>query len=620
MTTTISSLQAELEELEKRIKALSTSQSMLSQIIAIRDYLDKVQDYLIILNDKFEAHTIDCEQYSTQIQDLQSQINEINLKLENGNTANYDEINSKIQTLTSELNVAIENLTTLTQNSDSTMESLDQDILALQTDLGYTQDHVEELTTELNSTNTHVGEMQTTINNLSSTQNTLTTTQTSLTSKVSSLDTRLTSAEKNISALTGGIDVGELDSRITTLERASGDSFTFKEYYYGFTPSDFILHSKFMDFSVRKGSAVKEMLTLNYTSTGTGTLTLQLIKNYETVQTIDVDLSTHPNEFTFKFNHIANTYAQSTKIIATCDGQITYNSLLLEIIGTDIETYKFDKDLKVACFNNKIYITRYQDGLVKYGVFTSTDEVDLDNLPNSTAFYNDRCEGFHCCQFIPYVNISNGFLQDPHEILAYDGIDGKQHMLTITKAENFTTYEPNIVSRGSNGDYVTGCYNGIRMFSIKNDSIFFYDIGTTGNGYTMQIPKNTHWKYAVGARYNNFAVGDEYFILSQTKCLAQDIDGYFYFFNWQQLPDYIYKVAKGIDATVFGVTKNDVNVYITDGQKVDKYRINSVSSGTSTPTLVATILDCDCVYETYNNQIIKHVVSTNTWEIDTLEY
>ena len=72
---TIKDLQSELDELEKRIKAISTAQTTMSQLMAITEYFDNVQTYLSDLNETYDSHIAESETYSTQIQNLQEQVN-----------------------------------------------------------------------------------------------------------------------------------------------------------------------------------------------------------------------------------------------------------------------------------------------------------------------------------------------------------------------------------------------------------------------------------------------------------------------------------------------------------------------------------------------------------------
>lgn len=172
----IEELNATIEELEKRIKAISSAGATLAQIIAVRDSLEQVK---VCLN--------------------------------NLTTAIKDE----------EDDASVAQLTALEQR----VTTAETDITTLQTDLTSTQDDLETVWNNLASTNSVVGEHTTTLTNLQTAQTNLQTTQTNQastittnTTDISNLKTRMTTAEANIGALTNGIDVGTLEDRITALE------------------------------------------------------------------------------------------------------------------------------------------------------------------------------------------------------------------------------------------------------------------------------------------------------------------------------------------------------------------------------------------------------------------
>ena len=177
----IEELNATIEELEKRIKAISSAGATLAQIIAVRDSLEQVK---VCLNN-----------LTTAIKDEES-------------------------------DASVAQLTALEQR----VATAETDITTLQTDLTSTQDDLETVWNNLASTNSVVGEHTTTLTNLQTAQTNLQTTQTNQastittnTTDISNLKTRMTTAEANIGALTNGIDVGTLEDRVSSLEE--------KKYY-----------------------------------------------------------------------------------------------------------------------------------------------------------------------------------------------------------------------------------------------------------------------------------------------------------------------------------------------------------------------------------------------------
>ena len=77
----------------------------------------------------------------------------------------------------------------------------------------------------------------------------------------------------------------------------------------------------------------------------------------------------------------------------------------------------------------------------------------------------------------------------------------------------------------------------------------------------------------------------------------------------------------GIYATAYYQPDDTINVYVSFGNYVEKYKLTKADPNTIYFTLssfVCKIEDCSCVYELFNNNILK---KTNTgWVFDTLEF
>lgn len=210
---TIEQLNTLLEELEKRIRNISTAQSTLAQINNICTYIANVQDYLKELNIAFDDHVRNCQDYTDDITNLQNQINEISASLEE--LISNDETFNALKTSFDDLKSQFE---TFIGSSSTTAENLENDISLLQTDLAVTQDDVTTLQSNLSDTNKTIGEHTTTITNLQTTQTNLQTTQSSQASTINSLNTRLTNCENNVNSLSGGVDISDYEARLTALE------------------------------------------------------------------------------------------------------------------------------------------------------------------------------------------------------------------------------------------------------------------------------------------------------------------------------------------------------------------------------------------------------------------
>lgn len=212
---TIEQLNTLLEELEKRIRNISTAQSTFAQINNICTYIANVQDYLKELNIAFDDHVQNCQDYTDDISSLQNQINEISASLEE--LISNDETFNALKTSFDDLKSQFE---TFIGSSSTTAENLENDISLLQTTLASTEEDLQSLQSDLSDTNKTIGEHTTTITNLQTTQTNLQTTQSSQASTINSLNTRLANCENNVNSLSGGVDISDYEARLTALENS----------------------------------------------------------------------------------------------------------------------------------------------------------------------------------------------------------------------------------------------------------------------------------------------------------------------------------------------------------------------------------------------------------------
>ena len=617
----VTQLQEKLLECKKRLKALHVSQSNHTALEAIKLYFNNIQEYLNIINNNYSSHIEECNSHTTQIEDLQNQIDAINATLQNlPNLEDIDlsSINSELDSLKTKFETLDKTLLEHTADTETNLSLISNDISTIQTELGLLDEKATSSQLEIEDINNSIGAINTNISNLTTTQNNLSTTQSNLSSTVSGIDKRLSTAESNISALTGGIDVGELDSRITDLERATyGDYYSFKDYNYGFTPTNKTLYTREYYFSLAKNKPCKEILTLNYQSTGEGTLTIELYKNQELVLTKNYSLADNPETCEINYSHIPELMAQTTRLKIVSTTNITFNSLRLEIFGHNINFYKYDNDLKCSCFNNTIYITKYEDGIVKYGKFSVEDEIDLYNLPYSTNFYDDLCEGYTFKQFAPIPTTSSGYFAEQGDGFISEGIDNLYYRNVIEQPETTNISNTTLKTYGS-GPLIYNRHGSAAGYKICNDKPCVYVPFSTLSLRTYDNLNLNSWQFITSVEYNKKKPGYGYQSTSNSTCIALNEDGNFY-----SVPhvssSYPKVIGKGSFATAYSQDDFIINVYIFNKNKIDKYRLDKVS-GYYSSTYLLSIEDCDCVYETYNNKIIKHTISTNTWSVEELEY
>lgn len=447
MSKTIEQLTTQIEELEKRIKIISSSQSSLSQIMAIRDCIDQIKTYLEDLN--------------TTLDNIESSASD-----------------AELEALKARVSIC------------------EEDISALQTDLATTQDDISTLQSDLNTTNQTVGEHTTTITNLQTTQTNLQTTQSSQASTISSIDNRLTTCENNVNALTGGVDISQYETRLKNLEPVNNLFQSYVHKHYDFRdamPDDFIFYTREYFYTCKPNVSIFQEFKLSYEFTGTGTMTVEMYENNTfTGETYTIDLEKNPNTYTIIREFCPTARANNIMLKCTTLSTITYKSLDITMHGQELFVFEGNQDLKVTCFNNNVYITRYYDDHIKYGKFAPTDTIDIDNLSNSRP-YNDA-HGYHNyimfapfpkCEY-PYTAYSE--LNDDYLFK----ISHKNYLVGCPASQDLTdkAIDRSNTSHSYSNDFLPALYAYSFMPTITNSIILYKTLNKNGSQYDQKLCKN----------------------------------------------------------------------------------------------------------------------------------
>lgn len=602
---TITKLQAELEELEKRIKAISTAQNSLAKLNEISEYFNTVQTYLALLNEDFNNHIIESQEYSTQIEELQNSIATLTDKVNEiagGSGIDLSQIEQSIATLQEEL-------TALKSGSTATIMDLEEHIENLEGEHDLMEENITQNSTDISTINQIIAEMQTTLTNITTTQNSLSSTQSNLTSTVSGINSRLTKAEANISTLTEGVDVSEIDSRITNLESNKNiikNNYKMLLNVTTQTP----LYSLFYYYKTSDENCVVQKFNLKYTSNGTGTLKIDLLQNGIVSKTINVNLEQHSSNFEFEYIHSPTYTYQNFQFLFTLinenEDTIMFDELEAVLIGENLELFETDKDLKASCFDGNIYVLRYDDHQIKMSKTTfenlSINPVDLTN-PNF-----NKMETFRTGTYGPMMASSGGIAKVTYDCLtAENATDNSYKMYTITSSGDTVLNNKNL---NFSPMVVIDTHIEGMMLSIsegKPITSFATNAGTaTTKIKNLENYMSGNWYYATIARANYY-INNETSIIPRANplVLAYYEDGNVYAINKMD-GQYISKVGKGGKfITAYYQDDKSINVYINHYNKTDKY--NLVPKGNVyVSNYVETIKDCDCVYELTNNAYIKH--------------
>ncbi len=600
MSRTITDLNSQVEELEKRIKAISTSQTTLTQIIAIRDSLEQVK---LCLNDLNE--TIEEKNQIEQDNDITA------IK------ARLTTVEGDISAIETEIATAEDDIESV-QSDVSTINTLISEHSSIISNLQTTQTNLQSTQTNLQTTQTNQASLiSTNTNNIS----TNTTNISKNTTDISSLTSRITACEDDINDLTGGIDFGEMSEKLDLLADVSTQIFSFEKYDYNVTVND-KFYTRFYYFTIPKKTTALCSFDFNYTTQNpSGNLTAEFYVNSTLKHTQTIPVVYFPNGYRFEFPLSTNYISNYVRVKLTFTDTITFKTLTFYVHGMNVDIMKYDHEISAITYNNYIYITKHCSDRIYYGKFSPTDTIDFNNLPNVQLNYdNDHKYTWMC--FLPYCSYNKS--TDTNFTAVYDGIlkesaDGYKYFNTapepsetpVTKQTKSTTYSSSLPCCGR---YL---YN-ISLI-IKNDVPYFDRMDNNSSQDSFNVSGIGTWTYCSLVQSNFFTLENQIQTLQSMKAVAlKNEDGYFYYFKNRTTVLFPTKICKGIRATAFMQSNGYINVYVAkkDGN-TDKYTI-VIDGNTEQANYMCTIKNCDVVYETLNNKIIKHTPSG--WTYETLTY
>lgn len=619
MSTTIQQLTTQIEELEKRIKAISTSTSTLTQLIAIRDYISNIQEYLQTLNTLSDEHISDYNALVESVDALSKKVDEIQPGTSSGGGGASSE---EIESLTTQVNEINNRLNILIGDSASTLPTIDAGISELQTDLAYAEEDIADLNSEISSINSSVGELQTQYNTLNNAQTSLSSAQTSLSSTVSSLDTRLDTAEQNISALTNGIDVGLLDDRILALENLNSPNsncYKFKNLMLFMRLANEERKSMFYHYKTDDTSFVFQYFKLNYYSSGSGTFTITLYENDVATKTFTVDLSQNPSSFSFSHLHFPTQKYQNFRFGITSTDTTAYtNDVDVLIMGKNISIFEQQKDLHIECANNIIFISSHKNGDFKYGMQAPEAlDITFDNLSSFNFPYLKKCRR---AVFSTYVATSNNLYSHVYNWLRIECFNDKDKSYRLN-TDNTVSYEYEADGLSpKSGHIVMSTIESGACLLIHNNKPY-YTIAN-GDSYSYNEIKNIA-NYLPGNWYSLYGLRSNNIISGQDKNIKNTAYTYFGYYE----DDYIYSIygntVKGVSKlcpggdflTAYLQTDETVNLYVNRGYTTEKY-ILTKNGYNYTCTHAETIEDCACYYEVLGNKCIKQ--TKQGWVIEDI--
>ena len=633
--TTIENLQSQLEELEKRIKAISNAQTLHQSLSALENYFDTIKDYLEDVEDLLEDANSDHTDITTTLTTLSTTVSGLADRitaLENAETeVDLSEIENSISTLETQI-------TNLIDGSNATVGSLESDISDLETDLGSLEDRVDDAEDDISDINTDMGTMQTSINTLTSAQSSLSSAQSSLTSTVSGLNStvsginsRLTTVEGNISMLTGGVNFDEYDEILNWPQNY------FSHTYNIYTkPENGLLYIDFVKFTTQNFTMVDSEFTFNYevNSTQNGsTMQIQMYVNGELQQTETVDLTTHTTSYSFLKQYFnGNRYHECRFIISTL-ADVAVNTLVAKVHATGATPFDTFRNIEVKCAGNKMMVIRKLTTSVRFKLYNINQINNVSFDTSDLVFYKQNTtdqKNYVNIDVVPYAYSSDGKIQE------------WTFGLLKTTSDNVTTIEPFSSSFSSENSFfnkTTLSYDHIAKIDGMSygEPYFFriepyeennapqgsrlsyatYSNQTSINSITATgLSSNQYWLWLKPIEYNYFNTNSSIRSSSKIMLLGLYKDGYFYFI-YDSSKDPI-KVGRGDFATGYYESNGAVNIYISNLNKTTKYKFLRNSSTNEFYLFSTGTFNYSTMYEMYNGKMVVCSGTKNWRLLDTI--
>lgn len=625
--TTIESLQAEIEELEKRIKAISNAQTLHQGLDSLLNYFQSIKEYLEDVQELLTDANADHTDITTAITTLSSTVSSLAGRITALENAETEVDLTQIESAISNLNTLITNLK---DGSNATIADLEDDISDLQTDLGNLEDRVETNEDDISDINTDLGTMQTSINNLTTAQNSLTSTQSNLTSTVSGINSRLTAVETNVNSLTGGVDLSAFQAKLDELDNAC----TWKQNYFkhifdiNCSPQNNYLYFNELKFSANMDTPITIKIKLKYSSTASAGFAtfMATANNYSSLINQQIDFSTNQTILEVTKTYILNNRFHEIKFTLNSYSNITVSTLEVEVFGSGVMQYGVNRDVEAMCCNDKILVLKRGADNIMYKIYdrSAINTISFSNFTNQLNNYDSSEQKYYLKYDItPYGFTQNNTMQE----LMFG--------LIKTAPNLVSTIEPLDAYTGSNSFFNKTTFNNV-SFSFKlagtmysEPKLFCVDASATDskmsfsqfsspNGKSAFAVSNLsfkkYWFWCKPIENNYITVGSGVISSnSQLKILGLYKDGYVYFING--ITSNAIKLAKGFFATGYMQENGSINVYVSDYFKTTKITLSYNSSNNKYEIISSTLIDeYNVVYELYDNKAIGQKL-IGTWQV-----
>ncbi len=488
METTLAQLKTQIDELEKRIKALSNQVTTQGYMTGLKTCLENIQSlfttYQEQLNkhledykthtDAYDLHIADYEQIAQTVESIQTQINSLSSTLDSleGVSADVEDLKGDISTINSTL-ATLGSVTQDISDLESAVATINSTISGLSnvsTDISNLKSDVNEINTTLSQLNEVSADMENLQDDIASINSTLSS-MSGVSQDIEDIEDDITTINSSISSLSSSISDLEdadsaLSSRITTLENASSsgsggqtggessDNETAASYDSWQKDSAWALvhqpdSSGFStpkcQFKCKPNTRVILSFELNgavlTAGTASATRYIRFYLNEDKVK--DINLNYSPTDFTFygSYSFIATKAYNYFSVYSLLGSLQRYKSYTLSVEGVNVQILNKDLPITIRCFNDNYYILKKDktDNNLYYAIQpknslntneSSMTKIEYADLPCPIAYE----------ALVPNTKVVNGVVQFDENYESQFKIAGieakKEHKVKILKYQS----------------------------------------------------------------------------------------------------------------------------------------------------------------------------------------
>ena len=486
METTLAQLKTQIDELEKRIKALSNQVTTQGYMTGLKTCLENIQSlfttYQEQLNkhledykthtDAYDLHIADYEQIAQTVESIQSQISSISSTLSGLSNVSGDieDIKGDINTINTALS-ALDGVTQDISSLESAVATINGTLSGLSdfsTDISNLKSDVEEINSTLSSiggVTTDIESLQNDIDSINSTLSGMST----VSQDIEDIEDDITVINSNISSLSSSIgDLQDADtllsSRITTLENSSssgsggqtggdGTETTTKQmvwqkdstWGYVHQPDSSNYSTPKCQFACEPNTRVVLSFNIDGSVITESSASMEKIVSFYVngVKVRDFHFNSSPPDFQFSctYNFIPQRPYNYFSVYVWVGQLHRVKSYTLSVEGMNVQILNKDLPLKIGCFNDHYYVLRKDNSNNSiYYAIMEKDSLTAATSSMTEVKYTKLPCGLAYAALVPTTEVVDGLVQfdtgytNQFKIVGVDGT--KDHRIVILTYEN----------------------------------------------------------------------------------------------------------------------------------------------------------------------------------------